>query len=96
VFEPSTESHFMARNFETPKNKEPLYWAIGLLIGAIWCIRDGWFPPGSVLEDHPEFPENTWSLALQYEYYRFNRVTGVLMAVASAVMFVVYRMINRP
>jgi len=86
----------MARNFETVKNKEPLYWAIGLLILSIWCIRDGWFPPESKLEKYPEVPPNAWSFGLEYEFYRFNRVTGVLTGIASAVMAGVYVVINRP
>jgi len=86
----------MARNFDVEKNREPLYWSIGLFILAIWCFRDGWFPPESKLEQYPEFPENMWSLGLQYEFYRFNRVTAILTAVASAAMLVVYRVINRP
>ncbi len=86
----------MARSFDVEKNKEPLYWSIGLLLLAIWCIRDGWFPPESKLEKYPEFPESAWSLGLQYEFYRFNRVTGILTTIASVVMAVVYKVINRP
>jgi len=86
----------MARSFDVEKNKEPLYWSIGLFLLAVWCIRDGWFPPASKLEEYPSFPESPWSLGLQYEFYRFNRVTGILTMIASAVMAVVYKVINRP
>jgi hypothetical protein len=87
----------MARKFDIEKNKEPLYWSIGLLLLAIWCIRDGWFPPASKIEEYGNLEEvNVWSLALDYEFYRFNRVTGILTAIASVVMAVVYKVINRP
>lgn len=86
----------MARKFDTEKNKEPLYWAIGLLILALWCVHDGWFPAESKLEKYPEFPSSPWSLGLQYEFYRFNRVTAIITGIASAVMAGVYHMINRP
>ena len=86
----------MARSFEVKKNKEPLYWSIGLLVLAIWCFRDGWFPPQSKIEKYPEVPADFWSLGLQYEFYRFNRVTALITGVASAVMAGVYVVINRP
>lgn len=85
----------MARKFDVEKNREPLYWSIGLLVVAIWCFRDGWFPPESKMEKYPDMPESMWSLALSYEFYRFNRVTAILMGLGSAAMFVVYKMINR-
>lgn len=86
----------MARTFDVKKNKEPLYWSIGLLILAIWCFRDGWFPPESKIEKYPDMPESFWSLGLQFEFYRFNRVTALITGIASAVMSAVYVMINRP
>ncbi len=86
----------MPRKFDVEKNKEPLYWSIGLLILAIWCFRDGWFPPESKIEKYPDFPESAWSLGLQYEFYRFNRATALITGFASAAMAVVYRVINRP
>ncbi|MDF3128744.1 hypothetical protein P0Y35_06005 [Kiritimatiellaeota bacterium B1221] len=86
----------MARNFDTQKNKEPLYWAIGLLVLALWCAHDGWFPSESTLEKYPEFPSSTVSLGLEYEFYRFNRVTALITGIASAVMAGVFVVINRP
>lgn len=86
----------MARKFDIEKNREPLYWSIGLLVLAIWCFRDGWFPPESKLEKYPETPGSMWSLGLQYEFYRFNRVTAILTGIGSAVMFAIYKVINRP
>ncbi|MGA0333539.1 MAG: hypothetical protein ACO3N7_01450 [Kiritimatiellia bacterium] len=86
----------MARNFDIQKNKEPLYWSIGLLILCIWCVHDGWFPAESKLEKYPAFPPSAWSMGLDYEFYRFNRVTAVLTGIASAVMAGVYVVINRP
>ena len=86
----------MARNFDVQKNKEPLYWSIGLFLMAIWCFRDGWYPPESKMEKYPEIPTEFWSFALEYEFYRFNRVTAIIMAVASGVMGTVYVPINRP
>ena len=86
----------MARNFDVQKNKEPLYWSIGFFLMAIWCFRDGWYPPESKIEKYPEIPTEFWSLALEYEFYRFNRVTAIIMAVASTVMGAVYVSINRP
>jgi len=85
----------MARNFDVKKNNEHLYWAIGLAILSIWCIRDGWFPPESKLEKYPEFPEEFWSFGLSYEFYRFNRVTALITAIASGAMLVMHRMVNR-
>lgn len=85
----------MARSFEVKANHEHLYWAIAMLILSIWCIRDGWFPPQSKLEKYPEFPEEVWSLALSYEFYRFNRVTAILTGIASVVLVVMWRMVNR-
>lgn len=85
----------MARNFDVQKNREPLYWSIGLLILCIWCIRDGWYPPESKIEKYPEVPTEFWSLALDYEFYRFNRVTAILTGIASVAMSGVYVAINR-
>jgi hypothetical protein len=85
----------MARNFNVERNKEPLYWAIGLLILSAWCFRDGWFPPASKIEKYPEVPANFWSLALDYEFYRFNRVTALLTGIAGIVMLVIHRVVNR-
>ncbi len=86
----------MARRFTPEKNPEPLYWSLGLLLLAVWCFRDGWFPPASKLEKYPEVPADFWSLGLKYEFYRFNRVTALLAALGSVAMFVVHRVINRP
>ena len=85
----------MARNFDVKKNNEHLYWAIGLAALALWCFRDGWFPTESTMEKYPVVPENPWSLALNYEYYRFNRVTAVLLGVMSVVLLVMNRLVNR-
>ncbi len=85
----------MARSFEVKRNNEHLYWSIGLLILSLWCIRDGWFPPESKIEKYPDVPTETWSLALDYEFYRFNRVTAVITGIASGVLLVMYRLVNR-
>lgn len=85
----------MARNFEVKKNNEHLYWAAGLFLLAVWCFRDGWFPPESKLEQYPAFPESFWSLGLGYEFYRFNRVTAILLAVISVALVVMNRLVNR-
>lgn len=85
----------MARTFSTKKNNEHLYWAIGMFLLSVWCFRDGWFPTESILEKYPEFPEKFWSLGWGYEYYRFNRVTAVITFIASGVLLVMYRVVNR-
>ncbi|GEM_PF-1188734 len=85
----------MARSFAPQKNNEPLYWSIGLAILAIWCFRDGWYPPMSKLEKYPEFPEEFWSFGLNYEFYRFNRVTSLICALAAIGLFVMHRVINK-
>lgn len=85
----------MARSFSVEKNKEHLYWAIGMFLLAVWCFRDGWFPTESILEKYPEFPDNLWSLGWAYEYYRFNRVTAVITFIASGVLLIMYRVVNR-
>ncbi|MCC5848895.1 MAG: hypothetical protein JJU29_12470 [Verrucomicrobia bacterium] len=85
----------MARSFEVKRNNEHLYWSIGLLILCLWCIRDGWFPPESKIEKYPDVPTETWSLALGYEFYRFNRVTAIITGIASGVLLVMYRLVNR-
>lgn len=85
----------MARSFSVQKNNEHLYWAIGMFLLAVWCFRDGWYPSESTLEKYPEFPEKFWSFGMAYEYYRFNRVTAVLTGVASGVLLVMYRVVNR-
>lgn len=85
----------MARNFDVQKNNEHLYWAIGIFLLSVWCFRDGWFPSESTLEKYPNTPESFWSFGMAYEYYRFNRVTAVLTLIASAVLLVMHRVVNR-
>jgi len=43
----------MARRYKVEGTKDFLYWAIGLILLGLWAVRDGWFPPPSVLERHP-------------------------------------------
>jgi len=34
----------MARRYDIEGTRTPLYWAIGLALLCVWCVRDGWFP----------------------------------------------------
>ncbi len=43
----------MARTYKVKGTNDFLYLAIALLLFGLWCLRDGWFPPESVLKKHP-------------------------------------------
>lgn len=43
----------MARTYKEEAPADLVYWAVGLLLMGLWCVRDGWFPSKEVLEKHP-------------------------------------------
>lgn len=45
----------MARRYDIEGGKTLLYWAIGLFLLCIWCVRDGWFPTESKAKQHTEY-----------------------------------------
>lgn len=54
-----------------------LYWAIGLFLLGLWCVKDGWFPSASVLAKHP--------LDTDASFYIFNKSLAVLSLIGSAI-----------
>ncbi len=67
----------MARTYQIEGTRTYLYWAIGLLLLGLWCVKDGWFPSESVLLKHP--------LDTDTHFYLFNKTTAVLSFLGSAV-----------
>lgn len=67
----------MARTYHVHGTKTFLYWAIGLLLLGLWCVKDGWFPSESVVLKHP--------LDSDASFYLFNKTTAVLTLIGSAV-----------
>jgi hypothetical protein len=83
----------MARTYEVEGTKSYLTAAIVLALLAIWHIVDGWVPQERWLEKYPEFPKTWYDLSL-YEFYAYNRWTGILMSIASVVCAVIHRIVR--
>jgi hypothetical protein len=67
----------MARRYKVEGTKSFMYWAIGLLLLGLWCVKDGWFPGQSVIEAHPPGED--------VAYYLFNQITAVICLIGAAV-----------
>ncbi len=67
----------MARRHHVEGTRTFLYWAVGLLLLGLWCVRDGWFPSGDTLLKHP--------LDTAASFYLFNKSLALLSLVGSAV-----------
>lgn len=76
----------MARRFHVEGTKTYLYWAVGLLLFGLWCVKDGWFPSASVLEHHPMDTDST--------YYLFNQSLAVLSLVGAAICGYVHHVVK--
>lgn len=76
----------MARRFHVEGTKTFLYWSVGLLLLAVWCIRDGWFPPPS--------KEATKTAAEFASFILFNKSLAVISLVASAVCAYIHTVVK--
>ncbi len=83
----------MAKRYEPEGTKSYLIAAVVLAVLAAWHIFDGWVPQERWLEKYPEFPETWYDLRL-YEFYAYNRWTGIIMAVAAAVCAYIHRIVK--
>jgi hypothetical protein len=75
----------MARNYHVEGTKAYLYWALGLALFGLWCVRDGWFPSASVLDKHPSPGDS---------FYLFNRICAVISLVGAAVCAYIHRVVK--
>lgn len=76
----------MSRNYEVEGTKAYLIAAIVLALLAAWHIWDGWFPRDSWLAKYPNYPGDG--------FYLFNRVTGVLMGIASVICAYIHKVVK--
>ena len=77
----------MERKFHVEKDKELIWWIVGLVAVGLWHFRDGWFPPASVLEKHPlGDPAHAY-------YYWYNK--SVAVACALGALWCAYRQFLR-
>ncbi len=62
------------------------YSILALVLGAfgIWHIIDGWVPQARWLERYPEFPATWYDMGI-YEFYAYNRWTGLLLSIGAIV-----------
>jgi hypothetical protein len=67
----------MARRYHVEGTKTFLILALVLLIWGLWCLCDGWFPSGKVLEKHP--------LDGPGSFYLFNQVNAVASLIGAAI-----------
>lgn len=51
----------MARVYKSEDTGDLIYWAVGLLLLGVWCVKDGWYPSKDVLEKHPRAIELSFS-----------------------------------
>ena len=72
----------MVRRYDIEGTRSWLYGAIGCLVVALWFGRDGWFPPDSVRETHPD-PEDG--------FYLFNQVVAVVSGLGFLLCLVMHR-----
>lgn len=76
----------MARKYHVRGTNVYLFWAIGLLLLGLWCVKDGWFPAASVLERHP--------METDKHFYLFNKSLAVITLIASAVCAYVHSLVK--
>jgi len=74
----------MARTYEPDSTRFYLILAVVLAFLSVWHIYDGWVPQTRWLERYPDFPETWYDLGL-YEFYAYNRWTGILLGVGALV-----------
>lgn len=83
----------MARHYHVEGTKSFFYAAIICAGLAAWHIFDGWVPQERWLERYPEFPTSWYDLGL-YEFYSYNRWTGIIFAVAAIICAYVHRVVK--
>lgn len=71
----------MVRRYDIKGSREPLYWGVGFLIVALWCMKDGWFPATSVLAKHPDPGEF---------FYLFNKSLAILLGIGSLISLTIF------
>lgn len=75
----------MVRRYDIEGTRSWLYGGIACIVIGLWCARDGWFPPPSVLEKHPDPDEG---------FYLFNQVFAVLFGLGALVSMAVHRLMR--
>lgn len=83
----------MPRRYEVEGTKAYLIAAAVCAALSLWHIIDGWVPQGRWLEKYPEFP-STWYDFRLYEFYAYNRWTGVILAIAAAVSAYIHKVVK--
>ncbi len=83
----------MAKRYEVEGTKSYLIAAWVLAGLSLWHIVDGWVPQQRWLEKYPVFPETWYDMRL-YEFYAYNRWTGVIMAIAAIVCAYIHRVVK--
>ena len=77
----------MARNYKVEGRKDFLYWAIGLAVLGLWCVKDGWFPSPTVLEKHP--PDDPAD-----SFYLFNRTLAFITLIAAGICGYIHKVVK--
>lgn len=83
----------MAKRYHVEGTKSYLIAAIILALLSVWHIYDGWVPQERWLEKYPDFPE-AWNDFRLYEFYAYNRWTGVILGIASIVCAYIHRVVK--
>jgi hypothetical protein len=83
----------MARRYEVQGTKAYLYAALVCAFFAVWHMVDGWVPQERWLAKYPDFPATWYDLGL-YEFYAYNRWTGILFAIAAGVCAYIHKVVK--
>ncbi len=75
----------MARRYDVEGTKTFLIAAIICFAIGIWHVRDGWWTPEHFQEKYPLGTES---------FYLYNKITGVLFLIASAVCAYIHKVVK--
>jgi hypothetical protein len=76
----------MARRFKVEGTKAFLHWSIGLLILGLWCIKDGWFPSQTKIDEK--------TAAELASFVLFNKSLAYICIPASAICAYIHRIVR--